>query len=380
MAKCKKSKRKANGEGYIRQRSDGRWEAQVSMDGKRKSLYGGTQLEVRKKLTALQAENDMGYYSPTTDMTVEKWLEMWSQDYWCGLADSTRKRYREAIERHIVPQIGGIMLSQLTVPAVQHMCNVCSRKGLSPKTVRMVHGTLHAALEKAVKLQIIRNNVADCCDLPRIAMTEMNPLKDDSLMVFLNTIRGDMFEQLFYVDVFTGLRLGEIMGLSWDCVDFKAGTIRVYRQLQKGREKGQGFHFTQTKNSKGRIIQPAVQVMEVLHQVRTKQMEWKLRAGATWNNRNNLVFTNETGGNLSDVSIRKHFKNIVRAMQRPEVRFHDLRHTFATLSIQNGTDIKTVSQELGHATVAFTLDRYGHVSDAMRKNASNRMTQLINSL
>lgn len=374
------AQKRGNGEGSIRKRSNGTWEARVSVGGKQKSIYGKTKTEVREKMTALQAQVDSGEYQEPSTMTVADWLTAWQRDYWGGLQQNTKRIYSDDLRLHIIPEIGGIPLAVLTATMVQRLCNKLMEQGLSAKTVHMIHGTLHAALDKAVHLELIKRNVADLCELPKVEKQEMHPLTVESLPLFLSSCRGDEYEALFFVDVFTGMRLGEIVGLTWDCVDFERGVIRVYRQLQRARRTGGEYGFTTTKNGKQRIIQPAPQVMDKLKRVKAQQAAWRLKAGEAWDNSMNLVFTNEIGGHVSDVTVRNHFKRIMQRINLPDVRFHDLRHTFATLSIQNGTDIKTVSETLGHATVAFTLDRYGHVSNVMRQSAAARMEQLISSL
>lgn len=373
-------RKRANGEGSVCKRPNGTWQASATIGDKRRYFYGSTQKEACAKRDSAIEQFKNGCYLAPTSTTVAEWLATWQTDYCNSLSANTKKRYADSIRLHIVPYIGSFKLQELTAPIVQRMCNQLSAKGLAPKTVGMIHGTLHAALDKAVKIELIKSNVSNYCDLPKAVKKEMNPLKDGDLRNFLNIIKGDEYESLFFVDLFTGLREGEILGLTWDCVDFTRGTVRIYRQLLKERKKGGVYRFTTTKNSKSRIIKPAPQVMEVLKKVRQQQAQWRLASGGMFDNHDNLVFTQELGQHLSAVTVYNHLKRLVAKIERPEVRFHDLRHTYATLALQNGTDVKTVSQSLGHATVAFTMDRYGHVSDMMLQMASDKMSNLINSL
>ena len=177
------------------------------------------------------------------------------------------------------------------------------------------------------------------------------------------------------------MRQGEILGLTWDCVDFAAGTITVKQQLQQIRKRGGAseYKILPPKNDKTRVLQPAPDVMKVLDKIRKQQAEYKLASGRTWENEKNLVFVNETGGHLIDNTVLKHLKAIVTKIGIPETRFHDLRHTYATNAIRIGDPIKTVSENLGHATVAFTLDIYGHVTPQMKQDSAARMQRLIDS-
>ena len=237
-------------------------------------------------------------------------------------------------------------------------------------------------LDKALSLDMIRKNVAKDCELPMVEKTEMHTLSDVELRQFLEIAKDDPFYLMYYVDFFTGLRESELIGLTWDCIDFEQGTIRVYRQfvrIASGPGKGK-MMYTSLKNHKERTIHPAPSVMEALRQAKKKQAEQRLRAGSSWNNEYDMVFTRDNGKFVRFKTLYIHFKDLVSRINRPEMRFHDIRHTYATLSIQSEIDFKTLSLSLGHATVAFTLDTYGHVSNRMSQNAVDKMERLICSL
>ena len=194
----------------------------------------------------------------------------------------------------------------------------------------------------------------------------------------------DPLGSLLIVILFTGLRESEAIGLTWDCVDFRAGTVKVCKQLQKRPLKDGGTVFAPLKNNKTRILKPAPYVMDILSKQWTIQTEQRLRVGELWRAWTNeeerqsaLVYTTPEGNDVSPTSLRHHFKKLVTAIGAPNVRVHDLRHTFAVLSLQNGDDIKTVQGNLGHATAAFTLDVYRHVSERMKDNSAARMQAYI---
>lgn len=315
-------------------------------------------------------------------MTVAQWLEIWRSEYTVGIKPLTAARYEVYIRVHINPAIGRIKLASLKAPALQRLYNRKLQGELSPKSVRNLHGVMHKALDQAVKLGYISKNVSDLCSLPRARKVEMHPLKDDAVPRFLKKIEGHVFEHLYRLALFTGMRESEVLGLTWDCIDFARGTIHLYRQLQRRKIKGGGggYCFGPLKNSRERTIKPAKQVMAMLRQVQKDQAEMEEKNREIWDNTMNLVFTNEAGRHLVDRTVYKHLKAIVGQLGFPEVRFHDLRHTYATLALQNGTDIKTVSANLGHATTAFTMDVYGHVTQAMLNDSACRMEKYIDSL
>jgi integrase len=384
------AKRKAaNGSGCIRQRVDGTWEARVTTGrdpgtGKliRKSYYGKTQAEVRKKLTASAHELDEGTYMEPSKMTVGQWLDVWSVEYLGALKPRTYDLYLQHIRVHLKPALGALKLQALTTPIIQKMYNQKLRAGLSPKTIKNLHGVLHKALSQAVKVEYLRFNPADACELPRCQPREMHLLDNNQVALFLKAVDGHRHQNLLTVTLFTGLREAEVLGLSWDEVNFETGVLSISHQLQRRKpEAGEvTYTFAPLKNDRPRTIKPAASVMAVLRRQRQLQLEWRLKAGDAWSNPLDLVFTNEIGQYICVNTIYHAFKKIVASLGLEETRFHDLRHTYATLSIQNGDDIKTVSTSLGHATTAFTLDVYGHSTDSMKQASADRMEAFIKSI
>lgn len=382
----RKSTRNAPGSGTIRQRKDGTWEARFTVGrdpgtGRQlqKSIYGKTRQEVAQKLRRATAELDAGTYMEPSRMTVGAWLDVWHREYLGSVKASTAAQYEYLLRVRIKPAIGAVKLSELTAPMIQHMYNDAVKNGLSPKSVRNLHGVLHKALDQAAALQYIRVNPCTACKLPRVEKHEIRPIEGEKVKAFLQAIKGTANEDLLFVDVFSGLRQAEIIGLTWDCVDFQRGIITVSKQLRKERIHGGGgtYKFTALKNDKTRVLMPAPEVFTVLRRVQLRQKENRLKAGSAWDNPMNLVFTNALGGHLCSDTVYGNFKRIAEKIGIPAARFHDLRHTFATLSLQNGDDIKTVSENLGHATTAFTLDVYGHVTEQMRKESATRMQAFI---
>ena len=390
------AKRAAQGSGTIRKKTVTRnghdytyWEARVTVGrdpgtGKQiqRSFSGKTQKEVREKMQAAAvAVNDNSYSEPTR-LTLGAWLDIWETEYLGDVKPRTKDSYKATIRTHIKPALGAVKLSALSPHDIQRFYNSLQKgeKALSPKTVKNTHGVLHKALQQAVKIGYLKNNPADACELPRVERAEIKPLDSVDIAKFLAAAQGHQFEAVYVVTLFTGLREGEVLGLTWDCIDFEAGTITVKQQLQKERGGEGKYSLVSTKNGKSRLITPAPSVMAILRKQRITQMEWQLKCYGAWSNPLNLVFTNEVGRNLSAQTVYLHFKKLAQSIGLPSARFHDLRHSYAVAALQAGDDVKTVQETLGHHTAAFTLDIYGHVTDQMRQASAARMEQFIKEI
>ena len=381
----------AKGGGTIRQRPDGLWEARYTLGinpgtGKQiqKSVYGKTQKEVRQKLTAITAEIDNGSYQEPCKMTVNEWLDIWLADYQIGVKDSTAYLYERQSKLYLRPALGNIPLETLKAHTVQRLYNSLSQEhdgqpALSAKTIKNIHGVLHKALQQAVLLNYIRYNPTTACVLPKIVKKEIHPLTDRQTAQLLNLLKGSKYEIPLTVDLFTGLREGELLGLGWEHIDFQAGTLTVKRQLRREQKKGGEYYFSPPKNNKSRCLTLAPSVIQLFRLQKLEQNSMRMEAGDAWEE-HGLIFTNQTGGYLSYRTVYDCFKRIVRNIGAPATRFHDLRHTFAVASIKSGDDIKTVQENLGHATAAFTLDVYGHVTKQMKQDSAARMEQFIKSV
>jgi len=350
-----------------------------------RSISGKTQKEVAQKLKAALAALDSGTYIAPCKMTVGEWMDIWSKQYLGGVKESTVAAYNATIRTHIKPGIGAIRLDALDTHLVQSFYNglrepTKDRDAVSPKTVKNVHGILHKALQQAVANGYIRFNPTNSCILPRVEKKELQPLDEAETKLFLDAVKGNRFELLFTFTLFSGLREGEALGLTWDRVDFMRGTILISKQLQKEKKAGGEFRLVSLKNDKPRRITPAPWVMQLLRDRKLQQYEHREKAGAAWSNPMNLVFTNELGGNLIPQTVVRHFKEIVTSIGRPDARFHDLRHSYAVASLRSGDDIKTVQGNLGHATAAFTLDVYGHVTNQMQEASAVRMEAYIKGI
>ena len=350
-----------------------------------RSITGKTQKEVAQKLKQVTLDIDNGVYHAPCKLTLAQWLEIWSKTYLGGVKPRTAHIYKSDIKLHILPALGAVRLEALNAPMIQAFYNAMGEpseqnpEGLSAKTVKNVHGVLHKAMQQAVLIGYLRVNPTDACTLPRVIKKEMHPLEEDQVAAFLKEVQGSPHEYLYKIALFTGLREGEILGLGWEHIDLENGILTVKRQLRKEQKKGGQYYFSLPKNNRARSISLAPSVVFLFRLQKLKQNGMRLETGDAWQE-NGLVFSNQTGGYLSYRTVYDCFKRIVKKIGAPSTRFHDLRHTYAVACIKSGDDIKTVQENLGHATAAFTLDVYGHVTKQMKQDSAQRMEQFIQSV
>jgi len=389
------AKRNAAGAGTIRKKTvtkNGQkyeyWEARITTGrdpgtGRQiqRSFTGKTQKEVREKMQAAAVEINESVYQETNKINLGAWLDIWAEEYLGDVKPFTVASYKTQIRVHIKPALGAVKLSALAAHDVQRFYNSLSKPrgdspALSAKTIKNIHGVLHRALQQAVENQYIKVNPSDVCKLPRVVKKELKPLDEQQMAAFLKAIKGHRYETFYTVTLFTGMREGEAIGLKWDCVDFKTGTIRIDKQLQREKKKGGQYVFAPLKNDKARTIKPAPWVMQLLKAHRSEQIQQRFKACELWEN-SGLVFTDEIGRHLATHTIYTNFKKLAASIGCPDLRVHDLRHSYAVASIRAGDDIKTVQGNLGHATAAFTLDVYGHVTEQMKEASADRMEGFI---
>jgi len=395
----RKATRNAQGAGSIRQRKDGKWEARYTVGrnpgtGKQiqKSVYGDTEKDVRKKLTQATAAIDEGVYFEPSKLTLSAWLDIWLAEYMGDKKFLTVKHYKAQCNTHIKPALGAVKLSTLKSPMIQKFYNTLKngaggKKPLSPKSIKNVHGILHKSLSQAIEIGYLKTNPTNGVILPRITKKEIQPLTDTQVSAFIKAVEGDDYATLFKVILLTGLRKSEALGLTWDNVNFETGVITVEKQLQSRPMADGGPTLESLKNEKPRRLTPALFVMQLLKAHEVEQKKMRLQAGSVWQGWSNererstaLVFTNELGRYIRHETMSKRYKKIVAGLGIPDACVHDLRHTYAVISLQSGDNPKTVQEALGHHTAAFTLDVYGHVSETMRKDSADRMQAYIQAV
>ena len=369
-------KRRSNNEGTIFRRGDGRWTASISLEGgKRKSYYGKTRGEVAGKLnTALKAKQDglplVGERQKTGGFLWE-WLDIIKP----SLRPGSWQRYEQMVRIHLTPQIGHIALARLTPGAVQRLYANRLEAGLSSTSVHHLHAFLHSALDHAARWGLVARNVTDLVRPPRISRKEMTTLSPEQTRAFLRLAAGEPHEALYVLAITTGMRQGELLALRWRDVDLDRGSLRVVGTMRR-ITGGFAIQEPKTPRSRRQLSLGAV-ALSALKGHRTRQLEKRLGLGSAWHD-DDLVFANEVGrpievGNL----LRRSFWPLLGRAHLPRIRFHDLRHTAATLMLGKGVHPKVVSEMLGHAQVAVTLDLYSHVTPNMQQAAVAAIDEIL---
>ena len=373
-------KRRANGEGNIRKRKDGRWEGRYTAGhdpttGKQifKNVLGRTQAEVKQKLNVALEELKKVDVIVSDQMTTGEWLDTWLEHYAKPVMRATTyNNYETLIRLHIKPYIGEVKLNKLTTLQIQKLYNRLlthgrfdrseakdQPKGLSGKTVRNIHTVIHSACEKAIMERLLAVNPTKGCRLPKKERTEMKVLPPEKLADFFREAKETGVFELYYLDLSTGLRRGELLGLKWSDINFETRMLDVKRQIQRVNGVIQET-APKTHNAYRKILLP-VEAVEILQQYKAKQAI-----------ESEYIFPSPTGGIMEPDCARKMLKRVLQRAGLDELRFHDLRHTFATLALQNGVDVKTLSGILGHYSAGFTLDTYAHVTTQMQEEAANK--------
>ena len=377
-----KKKQRGNGAGtvYARKNKDGKVTSYLgpyfAPDGKRRYVSAKTKTACREKLRRIMSEADQGFVFDAGNQTVGGYMVRWLEDFAkADLAPRTYHNYKLQIREHIVPAFGTMKLSKLDTPNIQALYSAKLRDGLKPSSVRYIHAVLHRALSKAVELRLIARNPAASADPPKVRHEEITPLSMDQTRVFLDAARRQKYEALYVLSLTCGLRIGESLGLKWSDIDLEAGTLRVNRQLQRIRGGG-GLVFSEPKNASRRTIDLPQRALEALRTHRQHQLEEKSRVSSYEDT--DLVFATGKGTPLDAQNIvNRHFKPLLRRAGLPDIRWHDLRHTCATLLLERGVHPKLVQHLLGHASITMTLDRYSHWIPSMGRHAADGMDEAL---
>ena len=381
------NKRRPQGDGTIRKRSDGRWEARIIIGHKNdgtpmyKSAFSKTQKSTLKELHQLiELYRDVDL-TEDCRMTLGEWLDKWLDEYMIfTVRESTLDSYRAMVKNQVKPFIGGKQIASLTTADMQKFYNKIKKEGrvrehpihgktLADSMVRGVHMMLHEALDTAVKERLIAKNPTNGTTVPKCNYPEKQILGDSQLDTFLEAIKGEEYwDAFFYVEVMTGLRRGEICGLKWQDINFEENKLQVKRSVSV--KKGGGVSIGETKTETGvRCIQMPPSVAELLKSKKqTAITEW--------------VFPHflHPEQPISPATAYRKLKIILKHAGLPLIRFHDLRHTFATHATHGGVDPKTLAGILGHTNASFTLDTYTHVTSDMQKAASNIVGNIMQNI
>jgi len=372
-------RRRGNGEGSIYQRADGRWAATITIGydakGKRRRrvVYGKTKKECQEKLTKLQASKLDGTLVEPTKMTVAAYLERWLDDaVKPSVRHTTWRLYKLLVEKHICSHIGAVMLTKLTPLHVQGLYSSMAAAKASARMRQLAHAVLRRALNQALKWGLVARNVCDAVERPRAPKRDILALTDTQVGQLLKSASGDRLGALYVLAVATGMRQGELFGLQWSDIDLDQRKLQVRHGLidVDGR-----LELAEPKTAKARrqIDLPDFAVQALRNH--------KALLVAEGHDDVTLVFCDSSGGPLRKSNvIRKSFKPLLKRAGLPNMRFHDLRHTSATLLLSEGTHPKVVQERLGHSSIALTLDTYSHVLPTMGREAVDRLGTAIQAV
>jgi integrase len=366
--------------GHITKRGDS-WTALVDLPpdpatGKRrrKRITAATKREVENQVAVVLASAQTGFVD-AGKVTVREFFDHWLDTAAPTLRPSTVRRYRDLARLHIVGVVGNLKLAKLSPAEVQRLYADRLAAGLSPTSVRHVHGLLHRALGDAVRWGLLARNVTDAVDPPRRSTPEARTWDAREVAAVLSAAANDDHEALWRLALLTGMRRGELLGLRWTDIDLDGGVLSVRRTMSRGASSRLENGEPKTASGRRRIALPA-SVIDSLRRHRVRQLEYRLKAGLAFEDRG-LVFTNETGGPVHPNTLSARFRRLIVTVGVPTIRFHDLRHTCATLLLGQGVHPKVVQERLGHTDIAMTMNLYSHVTADMQRQAADQLDDVI---
>ncbi len=361
--------KRGNNEGSIYKRSNGTWRAQISLEGKRLSYTADSRAECNEWLRRTMDLVDQGMTFQSRNLSLQEYLQNWFQVKKNTIKAKTAYDYERNINKYLNPNLGNIKLKDLTTYQLTRFYAKLIDMEIGTRTVHYVHGILRSALQDAVRSGIIGRNPCVGTMLPRRYQKEMQVLTETQVTQFLIAAENSRYKALYHLAITTGMRYSELIGLKWTDVDWEKRTIKIQRQLQYLPHKG--YKFTEPKTRSGtRTIMIGETTLKILNE-HHKKYAHKDQSGE------NLVFINGIGTQIYFKRFYKDFKRVLRNAELPEIRFHDLRHTAATLMISNGIPVLIVSKILGHSQPSVTMNVYAHASVEMQSEAAKLMENLV---
>lgn len=375
------TRRRARGSGAVFRRGDGRWVGEIDYgwDGKRhvrKTIYGNSRRETEDRIRAVLNDRDAGLPPPTRSPQLAAFLDRWLTAVRPSIRPSTYASYEGIVRLHIVPTIGRIPVDKLTVDHIAALIrDKQTEDRLSTRSVRYVLLVLRNALNKAVRWGVAARNVATLVDPPRVPHRDVRVLSPDEASRLLQAARGDQYESLIVLAVSTGVRLGEALGVKWTDVDLDRRHMRIDKSLQRISQQGLVLTETKTRRSRRTIVLPVV-AAEALRQRQVQQREQRRAFGPGWRDEG-LVFTSSTGRPVDARNVQRTFRRILRKAKLPQMRFHDLRHSCASLLLTQGVPPRVVMETLGHSRISVTMDTYTHVMPALQREAADAIDRSL---
>jgi len=369
-------RKRGHGEGSMYKRKNGLWSAQISVQGKRVTNYFKTQREGLDWLQQMRNQIRAGLTFTGAQLPLREFLSQWLGSIRESVKGKTLHQYGQIVRDHIAPRLGNIKLKDLRPDQIQALYNEKLDSGISARTVILIHAVLHKALKHALKQGIIGRNPTDAVNRPKFRRKEMLTLSDSQVRTLLLVVKDTRFEALFWIAVSTGLRQGELLGLRWSDLDWQSRRLHVQRQLQ--RVTG-GLEFTEPKSAAGnRVIVLGQEAIIKLRKHQNILIQEKQKAEEKWEE-HDLIFPSTHGTPLDHRNLYRFFKLFLKEAGLPDIRFHDLRHTAATLMLQQGIHPKVVQERLGHADITLTLNTYSHVLPSMQQEAAEKLDELLTS-
>ncbi|HEY9854850.1 MAG TPA: tyrosine-type recombinase/integrase [Stenomitos sp.] len=371
--------KRGQNEGSVHKRKDGRWVGVMSLgfEGskrKRKYFYGDTAKEVSDQLAKARVDLLRGLPPTPDNVTVGKFLEDWLSISEARVRPSTFVSYRRYVRNHIIPEIGKVTLTKLTPLHVEEMLKAKRREELAPRTIQYILTVLRMALKRAEKMGLVARNVAALVDPVKVQHKEVQPLTVAEAVQFLDLLKGHRHEALYALTMALGLRQGEVLGLHWKDVDLKKKVLRVRVSLQRIDGK---FQFVEPKTARSKRTLPIPDsVIAKLHSHRIRQLEERLMAADLWQE-TDLVFTSKVGAPLHGSNVTHEFQKLLDKAKLPRQRFHDLRHTCASILLAGNTHPRVVMEMLGHSQIAVTMNTYSHVMPTILHETADKMDRLL---
>ncbi len=372
------AKRRGNNEGTIYRMKNGKYRAQITIEGRRLSKVSNTHRECQDWIKQTRNQIDEGLTFNSTKITLQEFMDLWLSAKENTLRSSTWNNYTYNVQNHINPHLGKMKLTELRPDQIQTLYNWLLESGKGVPTVRKTHTILHSALTHAVKIGIISRNPASATIPPKYKPKEMKFFTDSQVSQMLVSASGHRWEALYHVAVTTGIRQMELLGLKWSDLDWRMQIIQIRRQfVRPGITKSTNVEFEMPKtNFARRTIDLGSQTIRILRTHYEKQQLERQKAGDTWHE-HDLIFTNKYGGPIHPRNLLRNYKQLLREAGLPTIRFHDLRHTAASLMLNHGIPVIVVSRRLGHARASITLDVYGHLIPSMQREAAEMMDNLV---
>lgn len=386
-------KKRGMGEGSISKRKNGTWQAAITIgrdkNGKQKRqyFYAKTRTEVSKKLTKAINELNSGTFidksiSPTMAMWIHTWLWEYKKN---SIKSTTFEQYETILRVHAIPQIGDIRVSQLKPEHLQKLYNEMYDKKISARTIQILNTVLHGALKQAVKNNLAVRNVTEAVSLPKSKAKEMRVLTPTEQKQFMKVLKDDRMGNMYLFGLFTGLRRGELLALRWYDVDWEQRVLKVERALSRVKDYSDTLNKTklvieEPKTLKSKRIIPLFDyLIEILHNQKKQQDTDKEKSYGVYED-NDIIFATELGLMIDPGNFNRKFYKLIDKAELSHANPHCLRHTFATRGLENGIDLKTMQELLGHSSISVTGDTYTHVLIDKKRNEMDKLNKLVEDM